>query len=213
MNANKKLEAFYKKAWPDKRRPLDIAYVNFVVSEFGKGSLLDVGCGFGELIGVLREFGFKVKGTAASKYEVDECKRKGLNVLFHDASNELPYNNESFNFVLSIGSIEHIKGWQTALNEMHRVLTHGGKLLIETPNHPVFRKSKKFKEAKEDFDFVHLKEFGFDELRQELEKVGFKDIKAHDKWFYYPNHFVFKPLHKIKPKKSLPYLFFSAVKK
>lgn len=213
LKAEKKIEELYKKDWPAKRRPLDVAYVNFIVHEFRKGRILDIGCGFGELIEALKASGFDVKGIVASKYEFDECKRKGLSVLLHDASKKLPYADESFDFIISIGSIEHIKGWQNALNEMHRVLKKNGKVLIETPNHSVFRKTKKYFNLKDDFDLFHIKEFDFDELVQELDIRGFTDVKAHDKWFYYPNHFFLKAFDSLTPKAQLPYLFFSAVKK
>ncbi len=207
----KKIEKYYTKRWENKQRPLDMAYVNYIIYKFKKGKILDVGCGFGELIAVLREFGFEVYGLVATKYETDECKRKGLNVIQHDASKKYPYKDSYFDHVISIGSIEHIPDWSNSLNEMHRVLKKNGNLLIETPNHSIFRKSKKFKENKKDFDIVHIKEFDYEELITELKKREFKHIKTHRKLFYYPNYFACRKLD-ILPKKKLPYLFISSKK-
>lgn len=204
-----KIEKIYIKKWTKKQRPLDMAYVNYIVYNFKKGRILDVGCGFGELICVLREFGFEVYGTVATKYETDECKRKGLNVIQHDASNKFPYKNAFFDHVISIGSIEHIPGWSNALSEMSRVLKKNGNLLIETPNHAVFRKSKKYKMNKKDYDTVHIKEFNYNELATELRKKGFRHIKAHNKRYYYPNYHLFRKLDFL-PKHKLEYLFFSS---
>jgi len=209
---NYDIEAVYKKVWPKMQRPLDIGYVNFVVNQYRKGKVLDVGCGFGELLGALREFGFECYGTVASRYEVQECKRKGLGVKFHDASKKFPYPSGFFDLVLSFGSIEHIPGWGNALGEMHRVLKKGGSLIVETPNHSVFRKSEKYQETHDVIDTVHFKEFDFHELKREIEKRGFSGLKAHSKWFYYPSHYAFQMLDAFFPKKHLPYLFFSAIK-
>ena len=63
---NYDIEAVYKKVWPKMQRPLDIGYVNFVVNQYRKGKVLDVGCGFGELLGALREFGFECRGIIES---------------------------------------------------------------------------------------------------------------------------------------------------
>lgn len=207
----KKIENFYTKKWTKKQRPLDMAYVNFILYNFKKGKILDVGCGFGELIAVLREFGFEVYGLVATKYETDECKRKGLNVIQHDASKKFPYKDAYFDHVLSIGSIEHIPDWGNSLNEMHRVLKKNGNLLIETPNHTIFRKSKKYKENKNEINIVHIKEFDYSELITELKNKGFKHTKTHNKRFYYPNYFTYRKLD-ILSKQKLPYLFFSSKK-
>ena len=206
-----KMEKIYTKTWDKKQRPLDMAYVNFIIYNFKRGKILDMGCGFGELIGVLREFVFEVYGTVATKYETDECKRKGLNVIQHDASKKFPYEKAYFDHVISIGSIEHIQNWNNALKEMHRVLKKNGNTLIETPNHSVFRKSEKYKMNKDHLNIVHIKEFDYSELITELKKKGFQDIKAHNKRAYYPNYFACRKLD-ILPKHKLPYLFFSAKK-
>ncbi|MFH1751765.1 MAG: class I SAM-dependent methyltransferase [archaeon] len=209
----KELEEFYLKKFPRKTRGLDIGYLNFVLTRFGKGKVLDVGCGFGELIEALRAFGFDVSGLTVTGLEVKECKEKGLNVVLGDAGKELPFESNSFDIVLSIGSIEHIENWENAMKEMSRVLKTGGRILIETPNKSVFRNSKKYKEKGEDIDVVHFKEFNYKELLELLEKNNLSNIKSHNKIFFYPRYYALSFLDIDFFNKKHPYLFLSAVKK
>jgi SAM-dependent methyltransferase len=210
-----KLEEHYRKKYPDKRRGLDMAFVNFIVHKLKKGIVLDVGCGFGELISVLREFGFKVWGLTATEFEVRECRRKGLGAVKGDAGKEIPFYSNKFDLVVCIDSLEHIKDYRKALQEMHRVLNENGTLIIFTPNREVFRKSKKFQEIKEYIKLVHFKEFSFKELNEELLKAGFCKIKYYNKLFFYPNYFWLNWLGGLRGMQPTikEYIFLTAKKK
>jgi len=221
-NSNIDLKQFYKKFEesllkfrPSKKRPVDMAYVNYMVHNFKKGKILDIGCGFGELINVLSEFGFETYGIVVSDYESKECGRKGLNIIRGDASFELPFRDDLFDYVISIDSIEHIYNWTLCLDETKRVLKPNGRLLIFTPNADVYHNTEKYKLRCDmlknaNVDDPHIKEFNITELEKELSKRGFKHIQLHNKKFYYPIYYLFAFLDRFVPKRRLPYIFVSA---
>ena len=49
----------------------------------------------------------------------------------------LPFQDESFDYVISFQVIEHIKEDVTLMKEMYRVLRPGGKVILTTPNAPM----------------------------------------------------------------------------
>src|SRR3989344_2856156 len=126
------LEKRYRKAYPGKKRGFaDLAVFNIVFSEMGR-KLLDIGCGFGEMMSALKAFNFEVRGITATEYEAKACREKGLDVRSGDAGNGLPFGSSEFSAVIMLDSIEHVKDYANALRETFRVLKPGGKILIYT---------------------------------------------------------------------------------
>jgi ubiquinone/menaquinone biosynthesis C-methylase UbiE len=100
--------------------------------------VLDLGCGPGRnVIGLAKE-GFKVTGLDLSRTALEETdgrlKENQLEAdLVEGASNHLPFNDKSFDFVVSIGSIHHNR-WSEivkSFNEVNRVLTSRGYFLFQ----------------------------------------------------------------------------------
>lgn len=200
----KALEKKYEEIFPEgKRWVVDLALFNVIFEKLGR-NVLDVGCGFGELISALQAFNFECKGMTVTGYEVDVCKQKGLDVIKGDANKKFPYASESFEGIIMLGSIEHFKDYKNALKESNRVLRKSGKIFIETPNRKIFHKTKKCESR--DFESVHFKEFSPQELKEELEEAGFKRIEFINKKFYYPRYYFLKPLNAITPKNHLEYI-------
>jgi SAM-dependent methyltransferase len=110
-----------------------------------RGRILDVGCGDGitdlgialrtgceELIGIDPFAGFeRLPGiVAANHLPADVLASPNLRFMKEDA-NFLPFPDDSFDVVLSWGSIEHIAGgYLQALREMKRVLRPDGLLMM-----------------------------------------------------------------------------------
>ncbi|MGL5434321.1 MAG: methyltransferase domain-containing protein [Lachnospiraceae bacterium] len=101
----------------------------------GKKRILDIGCGRGEFLELVKEQG--VSGVGVDSYEefAEYCKARGLNVEYADA---LEYMNHSTSVDLIFAGqiVEHLKLEQ--LLELCRLsyerLESGGCLIIETPN-------------------------------------------------------------------------------
>jgi ubiquinone/menaquinone biosynthesis C-methylase UbiE len=94
--------------------------------------ILELGCGTGHWSEFLSEMGFNVAATDISEAMLGIANRKNIkNVRFQkaDASN-LPFDNESFNSIVSITMLEFTDNVQKVLNEIYRVLKPNGSLVL-----------------------------------------------------------------------------------
>ena len=98
------------------------------------GSLLEIGCGDGEFLMVAKKNGWDVTGVEISKKAAKRARKKGLNVMAHDANNKLPFKNNFFDMIVAGEVIEHTFDDMKFLNECHRVLKKNGVLVFTTPN-------------------------------------------------------------------------------
>lgn len=101
--------------------------------------MLDVGCGTGSLLALLREAGLKVAGVDISSEMVEMArKRLGEEADLRVADSEsLPWADGSFSFVICVGSFHHYPVPSRALSEMRRVLTPNGHLIVADPTLPI----------------------------------------------------------------------------
>ncbi|HEX78836.1 MAG TPA: class I SAM-dependent methyltransferase [Dehalococcoidia bacterium] len=92
---------------------------------------LEIGCGNGEVAKyITRTYRGSVTGIDIDPEQVEIARDKdgdipNLKYLEADSIN-LPFENGSFDVVLSFGVLHHIEDWQQALKEIIRVLRHGG---------------------------------------------------------------------------------------
>lgn len=103
----------------------------------GGESLLDIGCGTGELITrVANRFGRIVAADVAPAVVHETANRCGpiASWVVLDASRPLPFADESFSTVVSLSTLQYIFDPESLLCEAHRVLRPGGELVVETPN-------------------------------------------------------------------------------
>ena len=83
-----------------------------------KGKLLDIGCGTNRLV---KEYG---SGTG-----VDVFQFGGADLIVKDTS-KLPFDNESFDTITIVATLNHIPNREAVLKEMHRLVTPNGRLII-----------------------------------------------------------------------------------
>lgn len=103
----------------------------------GRAPVLDIGCGRGEFLELMRESGLEASGIDLSDEAVAQCRAKGLTVeradLF-DRLRELP--RESLGGIFCGQVVEHLP--PASLPDLVRLasekLRRGGLLAIETPN-------------------------------------------------------------------------------
>ena len=99
--------------------------------------VLDLGCGRGELLLMLREAGVAATGVEGDPALVEAAKRRGLTVLEGDVLEVLrDQESESWGAVTAIHFLEHLGPSMLAqvLSEIRRVLQPGGLVLAECPN-------------------------------------------------------------------------------
>ena len=98
---------------------------------------LDIGCGRGEWLEVLREVGLKARGVDLDEGMLAGCRLQDLDVLHGNALDvlkEMP--DQSLSIVSAFHVVEHITFEEVRLliRQALRVLKPGGLLILETPN-------------------------------------------------------------------------------
>ena len=97
--------------------------------------ILEIGCGIGSVVFNLSEQGYDVVGTDISGEAINYgLKKYGDVKLEVQAAETLPYEDKSFDKVLSFDLFEHIAATDTHLSEVRRVLRPGGCYMFQTPN-------------------------------------------------------------------------------
>jgi methionine biosynthesis protein MetW len=96
-------------------------------------SVLDLGCGNGDLLDVL----LREKNVVASGIEIDElavyqCVEKGLSVFHGDIDSGIAdYNDKAFDFVILNQTLQQVKHLENVLSDALRV---GKKVIVGLPN-------------------------------------------------------------------------------
>jgi SAM-dependent methyltransferase len=99
--------------------------------------VLDIGCGRGEWLELLKNEGVAARGVDRNRVFVDQCRQIGLDVVEQDALDYLgSLAEKSLNVITSFHLVEHLEFEELIrlLDEMIRVLKPGGMLILETPN-------------------------------------------------------------------------------
>lgn len=101
-----------------------------------EGRFLDISCGGGELIRLSSLHGLEVVGLDFSEVVIRKAKRRlsSQEGLVVGVGEELPFPDDSFDYVTNIGSLEHFNDPALGVCEMARVLRSGGKAYILVPN-------------------------------------------------------------------------------
>ena len=99
--------------------------------------ILDVGCGRGEWLEVLRENGFQARGIDTNRIVLQRCRELSLDVVEAEALTYLgSLSDSSLNAVTAFHFAEHLPldALVRFLDEAGRTLKPGGLLILETPN-------------------------------------------------------------------------------
>ncbi len=97
--------------------------------------ILEIGCGIGGVVFELDKQGHDITGIDISSEAIAYgLKKYGDIKLEVQAAEVLPYENKSFDIVLSFDLFEHIAQIDKHVSEVFRVLKNDGYYLFQTPN-------------------------------------------------------------------------------
>jgi SAM-dependent methyltransferase len=174
----------YYEAWGEQARSRDrlwrrrLATVEALTGAAGR--ILDVGCGTGTFLRLVRSRGWAVTGTEISPYAVKAAQADGLTVVEGEVW-EARFPPGAFDVVTCWHALEHARDPRRLLEDAHRVLVAGGWLVLATPNlddrifrtvYPLLRGRRLRLFDPEDRE-IHLFHFSARTLRALVESVGF----------------------------------------
>jgi O-antigen chain-terminating methyltransferase len=119
------------------RQSVYLPYVRTLKAFYPKLNALDLGCGRGEWLGLLKEEGVDASGIDLDEAMLAICLKHEFNVKHQDALGalkELP--DASLQIITGFHVAEHLPFNQliALCKEAYRVLSPGGLLILETPN-------------------------------------------------------------------------------
>lgn len=101
----------------------------------GLAKILDVGCGSGKTLTLLKELGWNVYGLEIDKNAVRIAKERGLvNVKLGGYEKMANFPNNYFDSIRLYHVIEHIPGPRNCLQLIYKKLKPGGEVILGTPN-------------------------------------------------------------------------------
>ena len=174
------LTRFADEYWDGKDDSVDEERLALFVDLVPRGArVLCVDAGPGMLPALLEKKGCEVVMSDLSAHAVERARRRGLEALQVDTDDDpLPFEDGSFDQVISDSAIEHRYYPERAVSECARVLKPGGQFLLLVPNiaHWRYRLWLLFGRLPEieagPTDRSHLRFFGAVEARRMLRDAG-----------------------------------------
>ena len=107
---------------------------------------LDAGCGTGSLLlkisrdGKARAYGIDFS-VPMLKQAIRNCRKEKVTLVYSDLSKRLPFNDEFFDGIACVHMLYLLDNPSFTLQEFHRVLKKGSKLVLVNPSIAVSKKS------------------------------------------------------------------------
>jgi ubiquinone/menaquinone biosynthesis C-methylase UbiE len=134
-----------------------------------KSSVMEVGCGEGYGTNYLSHNVQHIVGLDVNEDVIQHASRKyrsaRCSFKFYDGVN-IPYNDSTFDVVVSFQVIEHVQDDKSFLTEIRRVLKTGGTCLLTTPN-----RTHRVKPDKKPWNRFHIREYYPNELEATLKTI------------------------------------------
>jgi len=97
-------------------------------------SILDVACGDGVGLDILKEFGFhNIIGADINMIKTDRARKNNHTIFDYDIRYMPGFKNEQFDIVYSSHTLEHVANPVRAIDEIKRVLKNDGTLYVVLP--------------------------------------------------------------------------------
>ena len=95
--------------------------------------ILDVGCGVGQVVQRLIEFGHEAYGVEISEPNIAKAKEISPLCQLYDGAT-LPFNDGTFDSAGALNVLEHVEQPETFITELVRVVKPGGRITLSSPN-------------------------------------------------------------------------------
>ncbi|MDO8585845.1 MAG: class I SAM-dependent methyltransferase [Armatimonadota bacterium] len=158
--------------------------VDWFAAEDTSQSFLEIGCGDGFWLDLLRNLGVqRIKGIDVSLHYVKICQAKGHDVECCSFADYTP--SVLYDWVYLIDVLEHLDDPRAALDNILQKVRPGGKILVVTPVYEsiVGRAQRaitgvsKLSQAQKQ-DPTHIQAFSSNEVRTFLESAGCRTVKC-----------------------------------
>lgn len=184
----------------DTNRRIEVIFDDFLGKENLKDkTLLDAGCGTGLFTKRAIERNAKVTSIDIAPKLVELTKRKNPSTNAIEASLlQLPFEDDTFDYVISSDVIEHTTNPYDATKELIRVLKPGGKICITVPNRTFWFFSVKIANLLKIRDYqgyenwVHFKEFRKFLTQNNIEIDNYKGVHLFPFVFSFLNPLLYK---------------------
>jgi len=171
-------------AFSEEMRTFRLEQFRGFVNRFGLQGrkVLEIGCGKGEYLCLMRESGADAYGIEQGEESVRECVKTRLKVTrgFLEADSSR-LSDAPFDAFFILNFLEHIPDLNSTLQGIRNNLTDKGIGLVEVPNFDMILKHKMFSEFIND----HLYYFTGDTLRSTLNLNGFEVLECNQIWHDY----------------------------
>lgn len=152
-----------------------LAYM--AAAELVGGEVLEIGTGTGYGIEIIAPH--TTRFTTLDKHRSPMVNTLPRGVEFREAKvPPLPFDDQTFDYVVSFQVIEHIKRDKEFVREVYRVLKRGGRFIVTTPNRPMSLTRNPW----------HVREYTSDELKallSDFASVEARGVYGNDKVMAY----------------------------
>lgn len=144
--------------------------------------LIEIGCGSGEFLNIMRENDLSIYGLEYGKDSVAKAKNQGLNIEegFLNGNTQL-LNETPFDAFYMLNFLEHLPEPNLTLQGIHHNLVDGAIGLVEVPNFDMILRNNLFSEFISD----HLFYFTQETFISTLNRNGFEVLSCNELWHDY----------------------------
>ena len=183
MNDNTKIDQYFKNRTVSEDTYGSYKIPRYLVPYIPKNKdakILDIGCGMGQFLGVLKAESYtNLKGIDINNEALASCRKKGLNVTqITDTRDYKVPENEKYDFIIMSHVLEHIEKdiiIDTLIHIRQNLLAQGGSFALMVPNGQSFTGTYWRYE-----DFTHHLVFTSGTCLYVLKAAGFESIEFMD---------------------------------
>jgi len=152
--------------------------IDRIVAPDGQQRVLDIGCGAGNMFHHLARYG-PVVGVDNNPKPLVVARERGYDVR-EGSAEDLPLDNDAFDLVALLDTVEHCDDEMAVLRECYRVCAPGGHLVVTVP-------ALMWLWSHNDVLNDHKRRYTAKELAEKLNRVGFRVVrKSYNNFFVFP---------------------------